>query len=155
MHLLVDGDSCPADRRTIIATAAHRLRHSTNRRAVLFFVHHSVTLSITGVRIIHSDDADQEILRRCAADDLVITRDLLLSEQLLRARHGVTIIDYCGRALTAESIRPRLAYRSALLSDMVTHSRGEVGDLKKCRQQFADTVDRIITQNELHAKEGT
>ena len=169
MRLLVDGDSCPADRRSIIATAARRLRacrksdataarrlrarrrKSDDTATALFFVQKDVALTVADLQMVRSADADSEIARRAADGDLIITRDLLLARQLLRA-HRVTIIDYCGRPLTADTIAPRLSYREALLSGALTSARGATGDLRKCKKQFADALDRIIRA---HAREGT
>lgn len=152
MRLMVDGDSCPADRRAIIANAANRIRassafrdHTTNDEAVLFFVHKSVALSIPGICIMHAADADQALLTHCQANDVVITRDLLLAFKLLLTHEDMQVIDYCGRPLNADSIRPRLSYRKALLSGEVKDPRGTRGDLSKCKKQFADSLDRIIT----------
>lgn len=157
-RLLIDGDSCPADRRATIANAANRLRassapprnHAPDDAVALFFVHERVVLSIPGVRVMHGPDADQALLAHCRANDVVITRDLLLASQIVRTHQTVQVIDYCGRSLNADSIRPRLSYREALLAGKVKEPRGARGELAKCKKQFADSLDRIITHATHH-----
>jgi len=151
MRLLVDGDSCPANRRAILVKAGARIGEMP-----LFFVNEGINITSEGMRIISCRDADEELYAAYRAGDIAITRDLLLAERLLALLpQGGTgmIIDYCGRLLTPDALRERLSYRDALLSGALTQARGKDGSLRACVKAFADRLDRIISA--ASTREGT
>lgn len=141
MRLLVDGDSCPADRRGLLIRAGIRIK-SVPR----FYINNKITLAVRGLTIIRCADADSSILRDSLSGDLIITRDVVLAQRSL-ARHQIVAIDFCGRVFDVNSIKERLAYRAAVHADALVQLRGAVGSLTACRKAFADALDRIITKH--------
>lgn len=94
-----------------------------------------------------ADAADQEIVRRLAPGDLVLTADLPLARAAIE--RGARVLDFRGEPLTAENIHDRLATRDLLESLRAT---GEIGEgasgpaalTPADRRRFAAALDRTL-----------
>lgn len=147
MKIWVDADACPVVIKDILFRAAQR----TGMQLTLV-ANQSVRIpSSPNIKFIQVasgfDVADNEIVKRLAAGDLVITADIPLA---------AVVIDLGGRALnprgelySADNIKARLTMRNfmdTLRSSGVdtggppTFSRGD-------RKTFADQLDKFLTRH--------
>lgn len=146
MQLWVDADACPGSVREILFRAAER----TGIHVTLVA---NQPIRTPGSRYIHSlqvapgfDVADNEIVRRCAPGDLVITSDIPLAAVILdKGAHG---LDFRGERYSPETIRDRLNMRDFMetmrASGVQTGGPAALGRAE--RQAFANSLDRFLTR---------
>jgi uncharacterized protein YaiI (UPF0178 family) len=147
MHIWVDADACPNVIKDILLRAAERTRcamtlvagqpvQAPRSRWV-----NAVTVS-TGF-----DAADDAIVERMSAGDLVVTADIPLAARAVEK--GGTALNPRGEFYTAENIRERLAIRDLManLRDSGTISGGlpPLGNVE--RQTFANALDRYLAKH--------
>jgi len=148
MHIWVDADACPNAIRDILVRAAER----TQIRMTLIAgkpvqvprsrVVSAVTVS-TGV-----DAADDAIVDRLQAGDLVVTADIPLAARVVAK--GATALNPRGDFYTDENIRERLAMRDLMttLRDSGAVSGGPPPLGATDKQAFANALDRFLAKQQ-------
>ncbi|MEC7118561.1 MAG: YaiI/YqxD family protein [Pseudomonadota bacterium] len=145
-QIWIDADACPRVLRELIFRASDR-----HQLPVTFVANQPV--GITASRLIRSiqveqgaDRADQEILARMQAGDLVVTQDIPLAAEVIA--QGGTALSPRGELYTAENVRARLHLR-----DYVDALRGagvQTGGAKPLgereRKAFADALETILVR---------
>lgn len=144
MHIWVDADACPAVIKDILFRAAERMRIPMTLVAnKLLYTPPSVY--IHALQVPHGFDvADDEIILRMQANDLVITADIPLA---------ASVIDKSGHALnprgefyTPENIQAALTMRNfmAELRGSGIETGGPTAFSNSDRQAFANQLDRFL-----------
>lgn len=144
MKIWVDADACPVVIKEILFRAAER------KGLELILVANQV-LSVPRSRYISTlkvkagfDVADNEIVSRVSAGDLVITSDIPLAAEVIEK--GVVALSGRGELFTAENIRARLNMRDFM--DTLRSSGIQTGGppplSKQDRKSFADHLDRLL-----------
>jgi uncharacterized protein YaiI (UPF0178 family) len=147
MQIWVDADACPGVIREILFRAAERTGTALTLVA-------NQTIATPPSRLIRSlrvapgfDVADNEIVRRLSAGDLVITGDIPLAAEVVAASGHA--LSPRGERFTPENIRARLNMRDFL--DTLRSSGIDTGGPPTFSQQdrkaFADQLDRILSRH--------
>lgn len=142
----VDADACPHTVRDILLRAAERTGVS-----ITFVANQPIRLpaglSVKAVQVPAGFDvADHYIAQRVTADDLVVTQDIPLAAEVVKA--GAAAVSPRGQRHTRESIGQRLAIRD-LMSDLRDAGmvRGGPPPLNNAdRQNFANELDKWLAQ---------
>lgn len=146
MNIWVDADACPVVIKEILFRAAER----SGLELTLIANHALKVPPAANIRAIQVssgfDVADNEIVRRCEAGDLVITSDIPLAAEVLEK--GGLALTSRGERFTAENIRARLNIRDFMetLRASGVQSGGPAALNQADRQQFANQLDRLITR---------
>ena len=146
MQIWVDADACPSVIKDILFKAAIRTQVHTTLLA-----NHS--MSITKSPFIHFfqvsagfDEADNEIVKRCQAGDLVITSDIPLANDVLEK--GALALSPRGEVFNKENIKSLLGMRDFM--DTMRSSGEQTGGPAPMnqadRQLFAGKLDSILTR---------
>jgi uncharacterized protein YaiI (UPF0178 family) len=146
MKIWVDADACPARVKEVLFRAAERTQIS-----VTLVANHG--MSIPALKLISFlqvpqgfDMADNEIVKRAAPGDLVITADIPLAAELIDKE--VQVLNPRGELYTIENIKARLKVRD--LMDTLRASGIQTGGPKplgpKEQQAFANQLDKILTR---------
>lgn len=146
MKIWVDADACPAKVKEVLFRAAER-----TQIAVTLVANHS--MSIPALKLISFlqvpqgfDMADNEIVKRAAPGDLVITADIPLAAELIDKE--VQVLNPRGELYTIENIKARLKVRDMM--DTLRASGIQTGGPKplgpKEQQAFANQLDKILTR---------
>ncbi len=142
----VDADACPRVVRDILCRAAQR-----TGIALTFVANQSVPVpantNITAIQVPSGFDiADNEIVRRAAAGDLVITGDIPLAAEVMEK--GASALSPRGELFTDNTIRQRLNMRDFMdtLRASGVQSGGPPPLGQRERQQFANALDRYLAQ---------
>ncbi|MGI9255672.1 MAG: YaiI/YqxD family protein [Salinispira sp.] len=122
MKILVDADSCPARIRQIIIRAAVK-----QNIPALFVAARPLPLpcghKVRMIQVEAGDDAaDREILRLLDNGDLIITRDIPLTAELVE--RGNRVINDRGVCYTQENIRPLLSQRHSTSKNALNTALG-------------------------------
>ncbi|WP_148714058.1 YaiI/YqxD family protein [Chitinolyticbacter meiyuanensis] len=146
MQIWVDADACPRVIKDILFRAAERTAVRTTLIAnQLLAVPPSPW--IVALQVPHGFDvADDEIVRRVAAGDLVITADIPLASAVIE--RGALVLDPRGERLTPENIRERLNLRDFMqgLRDAGVETGGPAGLSQSDRQAFARALDTLLAK---------
>jgi uncharacterized protein YaiI (UPF0178 family) len=145
-QLWIDADACPKILRELIFRASDR-----HGLPVTFVANQPV--GITPSKMIRSiqveqgaDRADQEIIARMHAGDLVVTQDIPLAAQVIEC--GGTALNPRGEIYTTENVRARLHLRdfmdSLRGSGVQTGGPPPLGDRDK--KVFADALEKTIVR---------
>lgn len=147
MKIWVDADACPVVIKEILYRAAERtgteLTLVANRT-----LRTPASKLITSIRVpLGLDVADNEIVKRMSANDLVITADIpLAAEVISKNAHA---LNPRGEFYTAEDIRSRLSMRDFM--DSLRNSGVDTGGPPPLnandRQTFANQLDKFLAQN--------
>lgn len=146
MNVWVDADALPGAIRDILVRAAER----TGIRLTLVANHAIALPRRPNLRMLQvpqgADVADNEIVRRLEPEDLVITQDLPLADEVLKA--GGHVLTPRGEALTAENIGARLNMRDFLetMRASGSHSGGPAPMDRNDRSRFANALDRWLAR---------
>ena len=146
MKIWVDADACPAVVREILFRAAER----TGTELVLVAnqpVQAPRSRRIRSVQVSAGVDiADDEIARRVAAGDLVITSDIPLAAAVIEK--GAHALSPRGETYSAENIRDRLNLRDFMdtLRSSGIRAGGPPPLDQRDRKAFADQLDRLLAQ---------
>ena len=154
MDIWVDADACPVVIKEILFRAAERTEVSVTLVA-------NQPMRVPGSRFITAlqvssgfDVADDEIVKRTAAGDLVITSDIPLAAEVIDK--GATALSPRGELYTRENIKGRLNMRDFL--DTMRSSGMDTGGppalSQTDRQQFANHLDRILACAKKRSEEG-
>lgn len=150
MQIWVDADACPVVIKDILFKAARRTGVQTTLVA-----NQSVSIppspNIKFIRVRSGFDvADNEIVRRLASGDLVITSDIPLAAEVIEK--GGIVLSPRGEMHTRENIRSRLSMRdfmeSVRSSGVVTGGPPPLS--QSDRQAFANHLDRWLSKNSVN-----
>lgn len=147
MKIWVDGDACPVVIKEILFKAAER----TGVQVTLVANRPVRIPSLSCIKFVQVasglDVADNEIVQRLDAGDLVITADIPLAANVIEK--GGLALNPRGELYTADEIKSRLSVRDFM--DTLRASGIDTGGPpvlnKGDRQNFANQLDRILTRN--------
>ena len=147
MKIWVDADACPVVIKEILFRAAER----TGITVTLVANHFMETPRQNNTYFLQVgagfDVADNEIVKRLEAGDLVITSDIPLAAEVIeKAGHA---LNPRGELYTVENIRSRLNMRDFMdtLRASGVNTGGPPALSKSDRQSFANQLDKFITSN--------
>ncbi|WP_373017857.1 YaiI/YqxD family protein [Thiomicrorhabdus sp.] len=152
MKIWVDADACPVVIKEILFRAAERSQITTTLVA-----NHS--LRIPPSRFIHFlqvthgfDVADNVIVQRLDAGDLVITGDIPLAAEVIEK--GGIALNPRGELYTPSNIRARLNMRDFMesLRSSGVDTGGPSSMSQSDRQAFANQLDRLLTKHAQKAR---
>ncbi|AZQ82625.1 MAG: YaiI/YqxD family protein [Cognaticolwellia sp.] len=146
MKIWVDADSCPVVIKEILFRAAERTQTQTTLLANHYLkVPPSKVISFVQVSA-GFDVADDEIVKRADANDLVITADIPLAAEVVEK--GCLALNPRGELYTESNIRQRLNMRDFM--DTLRSSGIETGGAppisQSDRQAFANNLDKLLAQ---------
>jgi uncharacterized protein YaiI (UPF0178 family) len=146
MKIWVDADACPAVIKDILFRAAER----TAIRVTLV-ANHALPVPrsryIDFVQVRHGFDvADNEIVKRLSAGDLVITGDIPLAAEVIEK--GGQALSPRGELHTADNIKARLNIRDFMETMRASgvNTGGPDALSHADRKSFADQLDRILAR---------
>lgn len=147
MKIFVDADACPVVIKDIIFRAAERTQTQT-----LLVANQLVRVPpsrfVSAITVSSGfDEADNEIVRRCEAGDLVITADIPLAADVLAK--GAHAINPRGEKYHSDTIRQKLTMRDFMdtLRGSGIHTGGPPPLSQSDRQAFANQLDKLLTAN--------
>ena len=147
MQIWVDADACPGAIKEILFRAAKR----TGTQLTLVANQPLRTPSsrfISAVQVAAGFDvADNEIVRRAEANDLVITSDIPLAAEVIAK--DVRALSPRGEKFTKGNIGARLNMRDFLdtMRSSGEHTGGPAAFSNADKKQFADQLDRILASS--------
>ncbi len=144
MHIWVDADACPGVIKEILFRAARR-----TGMPLTLVANHALRVPASGnIRTLQVpagfDVADNEIVRRLAAGDLVITADIPLAAEVIEK--GAHALNPRGELYTTENIRARLNMRDFMdtLRGSGIDTGGPPAISQGDRKSFAGHLDRFL-----------
>ncbi len=146
MHIWVDADACPAVIKDILFKAARR-----TKLPLSLVANHSMSvppdrhISLTQVPS-GFDAADDYIVEKCNAGDLVITNDIPLAADVL-AKNALALNNR-GEEYDKSSIKQILGMRDFMetMRSSGEHTGGPKAFSQRDKQNFANALDRLLTQ---------
>lgn len=146
MKIWVDADACPGVIKEILFRAAER-----TGVPVTLVANRSMTIPrskyISTLRVQAGFDvADNEIVKRITAEDLVITSDIPLAAEVLDK--GGQALSFRGELYSTDSIRAKLNMRDFMdtLRASGIHTGGPPSLGQADRKAFADQLDRWLAR---------
>ena len=147
MKIWVDADACPVVVKEILFRAADRTGVQLTLVANQALNTPSAS-NINTIQVPHGFDvADDEIVKRVEAGDLVITSDIPLAAEVIEK--GAHALSPRGEMHTKENIGARLNMRDFLdtmRSSGVEMSGGPAAFSQRDKQEFANNLDRFLTK---------
>jgi hypothetical protein len=142
MTIWVDGDSAPRDIRPILLRCGKSIAvHFIASRKLSDLPESMLTLVPEG-----QDSADLLIEKKAALGDLVVTRDILFAERLVKS--GIAVINDRGELFTKEKITERRSLRdtAAELRFQGLAPASPKGSQRTAKEtkRFADGLDRAL-----------
>lgn len=147
MKIWVDADACPVAIKEILFRAAQRtgiqLTLVANHTLQVPHLHNINFMQVTT----GFDVADNEIVKRLEAGDLVITSDIPLAAEVIDK--GAHALNPRGELYTVENIRSRLNMRDFMdtLRASGVSTGGPPALSKSDRQSFANQLDKLLTRH--------
>jgi uncharacterized protein YaiI (UPF0178 family) len=147
MEIWVDADACPVAIKEILFRAAKR----TSVQLTLVANQPIPVPKAPSIRMIQVpsgfDVADNEIVRRCSAGDLVITSDIPLAAEVIDK--GAHALSPRGEVFSSNDIKARLTMRDFMdtLRASGINTEGPAALTQSDRQQFANGLDAFLTRN--------
>lgn len=145
MQIWVDADACPVVIKEILFRAAERTETLITLVANQYIrVPNSEYIKTVQVPS-GFDVADNEIVKRASAGDLVITADIPLAAEIIEK--GAHALNPRGEMYSTENIRSLLNMRDfmdTMRSSGVDTSGGPPPLAQKDRQNFANSLDRFL-----------
>ena len=147
MTIWVDADACPRPIKAILFRAAERTGVS-----LCLIANQPIQTppfsNITAVQVSQGFDvADNEIVRRALEDDLVITSDIPLADELISK--GAQVLSPRGEVFSANSIKAKLNMRDFMdtmrSSGIHTGGPGQLSETDK--REFANELDRYLARH--------
>ena len=146
MKIWVDADACPLVVKEILYRAAER------KKTEMFLVANSYlktppSLLIKFLKVPYGfDNADEEIVKRVVAGDLIVTADIPLAAAVLEKQ--CLALSPRGEVFTSESIGERLAIRDFMstLRSSGVKTKGPSVLSQTDRQKFANKLDVMLNQ---------
>jgi uncharacterized protein YaiI (UPF0178 family) len=145
-RIWVDADACPGPIKDILFRAAERTRTPLTLVANHPLPQRSSHL-ISNVQVASGFDvADNEIVRRMHAGDLVITADIPLAAEVIE--NNGDAINPRGERYTKDTIKARLTMRNFMeeLRGSGVQTGGPSALSKSDRKRFADQLDRWLAK---------
>lgn len=145
MHIWVDADACPRVIKEILFRASDRLQLRLTLVANKA-LRTPASPQIDAIKVARGFDvADDTIVQRMQAGDLVITADIPLAAQVIE--RGGHVIDPRGARLDADNIQERLSLRNMMdeLRSAGIDTGGPAALAHKDRQAFANQLDRFLS----------
>jgi uncharacterized protein YaiI (UPF0178 family) len=148
MQIWVDADACPKPIKEILFKAA-------DRAAIELTLVANQAMTIPRSKFIKSiqvgsgfDIADNEIVKKLSAGDLVITADIPLAAEAVAK--GAFALNPRGEFYTTENIKARLTMRNFMetLRNSGVDTGGPAALNLSDRQTFANELDRFITRHQ-------
>ncbi|AGP85950.1 YaiI/YqxD family protein [Alteromonas mediterranea] len=146
MHIWVDADACPAVIKDILFKAARR-----TKLPLSLVANHSMSVPpdkhITLTQVPSGfDAADDYIVEKCEAGDLVITNDIPLAADVLRK--NALALNNRGEEYDKSSIKQILGMRDFMdtMRSSGEHTGGPKAFSQRDKQNFANALDRLLTQ---------
>ncbi len=146
MRIWVDADACPVVIKEILFRAAER----TQTETTLLANHYLKTPPSKVIKFIQVssgfDVADDEIVKRAAANDLVITADIPLAAEAVEK--GCIALNPRGELYTASNIRQRLNMRDFMdtMRSSGIQTEGVPPISQADRQAFANNLDKLLAK---------
>ena len=146
MQIWIDADACPLVIKQILYRAAERSQIHTTLVA-------NKPLAVPRSKFVRAvqvgrgfDVADNEISRRVAAGDLVVTADIPLAADVIA--RGAQALNPRGELYSPDNIRERLAMRDLLekLRETGVQTQGPAPLDHSDRKRFADALDRLLAK---------
>lgn len=147
MHIWVDADACPKVIKEILFRAAERKKVPVTLVANQFLQTPPSPL-INSVQVPQGFDvADNHIVEKLEAGDLVVTQDIPLAAEVID-KEGVAI-NPRGELYTPENIRQRLSMRDFMetLRSSGVETGGPSAFSQADRQAFANALDRFLAKH--------
>ena len=147
MKIWVDADACPVVIKEILYRAAER----TGLRVTLVanqYMQVPKSRHINAIQVAPGFDvADNEIVRRLTAGDLVITSDIPLAAEVIEK--GGRALSPRGELYTANNIRARLNMRDFMesLRSSGIDTGGPPALSQSDRKSFADHLDKLLSKH--------
>ncbi len=147
MNIWVDADACPVAIKDILFKAAGR----TGVKLTLVANHTMRVPASDYISFIQVpsgfDVADNEIVKRLATGDLVITADIPLAAEVIDK--GAHAINPRGELYSANNIKARLTMRDFMdtLRSSGIDTGGPAALKKSDRKLFADQLDKLLTRH--------
>ncbi len=147
MEIWVDADACPLVIKEILFKAARR----TGVELTLVANQYLQTPADTNINFLKVgagfDVADNEIVKRVTAGDLVVTSDIPLAAEAIEK--GAVVISPRGELYTSNNIRSRLSSRDFMetLRSSGVDTGGPAALKNSDRMLFANQLDKFLTQN--------
>ena len=146
MHIWVDADACPAVIKDILFKAARR-----TKLPLSLVANHSMSVPpdkhITLTQVPSGfDAADDYIVEKCEAGDLVITNDIPLAADVLTK--NALALNNRGEEYDKPSIKQILGMRDFMetMRSSGEHTGGPNAFSQRDKQNFANALDRLLTQ---------
>ncbi|WP_196138713.1 YaiI/YqxD family protein [Aliikangiella sp. G2MR2-5] len=146
MNIWVDADACPGAIKEVLFRAANR----TGILLTLIANQHIRVPQSKNIRMMQVpsgfDVADNEIVKRTEAGDLIITSDLPLAAEVIE-KEGL-VLSPRGERLTKDNIGPRLNMRDFMETMRASgvNSGGPPAMTKSDVKAFADQLDRLLAK---------
>lgn len=147
MKIWVDADACPVVIKEILFRAAERAKIDTVLVAN-HFLKTPPSKYITFSQVSAGFDvADNEIVKRCERNDLVITADIPLAAEVVEK--GCLALNPRGELYTDSNIKQRLNMRDFM--DTLRSSGVQTGGVAPIsqadRQMFANNLDKLLAKH--------
>jgi len=152
MPIWVDADACPGVIKEILFRAAERAQIATTLVANQY-IKTPPSKFISSIQVGQGFDvADNEIVLRVTAGDLVITGDIPLAAEVVEK--GAQALSPRGESYTKETIRQRLNMRDFMetLRNSGVQTGGPATLNHTDRQTFANKLDRWIAKQDKQKK---
>ena len=146
MHIWVDADACPAVIKDILFRAAERTKTGMTLVANTL-LKTPPSEFVRAIQVARGFDvADDEIGKRLAPGDLVVTADIPLAAQVIE--RGGHALNPRGEFYTPDNIKERLALRDFLdaLRSGGERTGGPAPFDATDKKRFADQLDRFLTR---------
>ena len=145
-HIWVDADACPRPVKDVLFKASQRVQIPCTLVANQPIAVPRTPL-ITAIQVPQGFDvADNEIVRRCEAGDLVVTQDIPLAAEVVEK--GAQAVTPRGHWLDKDTVRERLNLRDFM--EEMRSAGMETGGPKSFSGQdkarFANTLDRWLAR---------
>ena len=147
MKIWVDADACPVVIKEILFKAATRTGVTVTLVANQF-INTPRSPNIKFIQVGSGFDvADNEIVKRLEAGDLVITADIPLADEAIDK--GATALNPRGELYTTDNIRQRLSLRDFMeeLRGTGVNTGGPPALNQTDRQAFANALDRFLASH--------
>ena len=146
MKIWVDADACPGVIKDILFRAA-------NRTGTLLTLVANQQVQVPASQFVRTirvgsglDVADNEIVKRLEAGDLVVTADIPLAAEVIEK--GAHALNPRGELYTTENIRVRLNMRDFMETMRASgvNTGGPAAISQRDRQAFANSLDRFLAR---------
>ena len=147
MKIWVDADACPVVIKEILFKAATRTQVITTFIANQY-IKTPPSPYLKSIQVASGFDvADNEIVKLCDPDDLIITADIPLAAEVIEK--GAQALNPRGEMYSLDSIKQKLNMRDFMdtMRASGVQTGGQAPLNQKDRQNFANNLDRYLTQH--------